>query len=180
MQKVSILIDECTDTSVSQVLAVVVRYFDEKPQEVVDALLDTVEVADGTGEGLYKAVRTLLEDRSIPLNNIIGFGSDNCATMMGHISDFQALLRKGLPSVFVLGCVCLSFALCSNYASKCLPSFLESFLKNVTSYFSRSTKHQSDFHLIQNAAKVADHQIMKLSQTRWLSRGKVIERILEQ
>lgn len=36
------------------------------------------------------------------------------------------------------------------------------------------------FHLIQNAAKVADHQILKLSQTRWLSRGKVIERILEQ
>lgn len=153
MQKVSILIDECTDISVSQVLAAVVRYFDEKTQEVVDALLDTVEVADGIGEGLYKAVRTLLEERSIPLNNIIGFGSDNCVTMVGHISDFQALLRKGLPSVFVLGSVCLSFALCSNYASKCLPSFLESFLKNVTSYFSRSSKRQSDFSLNPECSK---------------------------
>lgn len=179
-QKFSILIDECTDVSVSQVLAVVVRYFDVKTEEVVDALLDTVEVDDGSGEGLYKAVRILLEERGIPLTNIIGFGSDNCATMMGHNSGFQALLKKDLPSVFVLGCVCHSFALCSNYASKCLPSFLESFMKNVTSYFSRSSKRQNDFNLIQNAVKAADHQILKLSQTRWLSRGKVIERLLEQ
>lgn len=70
-QKLSILIDECTDVSVSQVLAVVVRYFDVKTEEVVDALLDTVEVDDGSGEGLYKAVRTLLEERGIPLTKLI-------------------------------------------------------------------------------------------------------------
>lgn len=107
-----------------------------------------------------------------PLTNIKGFGSGNSATMMGHTRGFQALLKKDLPSVFVLGCVCHSFVLCANYASKCLPSFLESFLKNVTSYFSKSNKRLSDFHLIQNAVKLADHQILKLSQTCWLSRGK--------
>ena len=48
------------------------------------------------------------------------------------------------------------------------------------SYFARSSKRQSDFRVIQEAVKVYEHKILKLAQTRWLSRGKVIERVLEQ
>lgn len=64
-QKFSIIIDECTDISVSQILAVVVRGFDEKTQEVEDTLLDSVVLEDGSGEGLYKAVKILLHDLTV-------------------------------------------------------------------------------------------------------------------
>ena len=57
-QKFSVIIDESTDVSVSQILAVVVRYFDEEKCEVVDSLLDLVEVADGTAEGLIRVFQT--------------------------------------------------------------------------------------------------------------------------
>ena len=42
--KFLIIIDESTDISVTQILAVVVRYFDSNKHDVVDALLDTIEV----------------------------------------------------------------------------------------------------------------------------------------
>ena len=179
-QKFSIIIDESTDISVTQVLAVVVRYFDSCKQDVTDELLNSIVVEDGTAAGLYIAVKSLLSENNIPISNIIGFGSDNCSSMMGKTSGFQCLLKKDVPSVFVMGCVCHSFALCASHAVSVLPSYLETFLKNITAYFSRSSKRQRDFLMIQEVANAPLHKIPKLSQTRWLSRENVISVILEQ
>ena len=179
-QKFSLIIDESTDISVSQILAIAVRFYDEEKQKVLDVLLDAVEVEDGTGEGLYIAVTNLLRSFGIPLQNIVGFASDNCSTMMGVNSGFQAFLKRDIPSVFILGCICHSFALCASHACRNLPSYLESFLKNVCSYFARSSKRQHLFRLIQDVVHAPKHKILKLCQTRWLSRGNVIARVLEQ
>lgn len=178
--KFSIIIDESTDISVSQILAVIVRYYDNVQCCVKDALLDTVEVEDGTAQGLYTSVKTLFAQRNIPINNVIGFASDNCSTMMGVNSGFQKLLQQDVPSVFILGCVCHSLALCASYASRFLPSWLEVLVKNICSYFSHSCKRQQTFKLIQDVVQLPTHRVMKLSQTRWLSRGQVLARIIEQ
>ena len=135
---------------------------------------------DGTAEGLYKAVKELLKSKGIPMENIIGFSSDNCSTMLGTNKGFQALLKKDCPSVFILGCVCHSFALCSSHASKHLPAWLETFVKNVCCYFARSSKRQNDLKMIQDIVHAPKHKMLKLSETRWLSRSEVISRILEQ
>ena len=89
------IIDESTDISVTQILAVVVRYFDSNKHDVIDALhalLDTIEVENGTAQHLYQAVKCLLKKRGIFFENIVGFGSDNCSTMMSERSDFKKLL----------------------------------------------------------------------------------------
>jgi hypothetical protein len=116
----------------------------------------------------------------IPFENIIGFASDNCATMMGQHNGFQALLKTDVPHVVVFGCICHSIALCANHASRCLPSWLESFVKDVCFYFSRSSKRSHAFDMIQDVVAVKKHRMIKLCETRWLSRGQVVERIIEQ
>jgi len=84
--KFSILLDESTDKSVSQILAVVVRYFDDEKSKVKDSLLGVIEVDDSTAvtAGLNKLVKKQLHDVDIPLANVIGLGADSCATMMGY------------------------------------------------------------------------------------------------
>lgn len=168
--KFSLMIDESTDVSVSEILAVMVRYYDKNKWKVTDALLDILEVEDASAEGLYKVVKKLFQSKDIPLTNIIGFASDNCSTMMGSRSGFQARLKGDVPSVFILGCVCHSFALCASHACSHLPSSLEAFLKDICCYFSRSSKRQHQFKLIQEVVQSPKHKILKLSQTRWLSR----------
>ena len=74
-----------------------VRYFDADKQDVVDALLDPVSVENGTAQSLYNAVKDLLQERNIPLDNIIGFGSDNCSSMMGANGGFQKQLKDDVP-----------------------------------------------------------------------------------
>ena len=71
--KFSITIDESTDISVTQILAVVVRYFDSNKYDVADALLDTIEVENGRAQHLYQAVKYLLKKRGISFENIFGF-----------------------------------------------------------------------------------------------------------
>ena len=176
--KFSLIIDESTDISVSQILDIVVRYYFQR--KVRDALLTVVEVDDGTAEGLYAAVKMFFEQQAIPLSNVIVFASDNCSTMMGVNTGFRILLKADVPDVFVLGCICHSFALCLHHASNCLPSWVESFVKDVCCYFARRSKRQHQFRLIQDVVETPRHKVLKLSQTRWLSRGQVVSRILEQ
>lgn len=52
--------------------------------------------------------------------------------------------------------------------------------KKLTAYLAHSSKRQSDFHTMQIAVNVAEHKVFMLSQTRRLSRGNLIERVLEQ
>ena len=72
-QPFSIMIDESTDASTTQVLAIVVRYFNTTKQDVCDALLDSIEVAQATAEGLYRGLKASLEEKKIPITNVIGF-----------------------------------------------------------------------------------------------------------
>lgn len=57
-QNISIMVDESTDRSVTQILAVVVRYLDVSHGETVDRLLGVIEVDEATAPGLYNAIKT--------------------------------------------------------------------------------------------------------------------------
>lgn len=179
-EEFSLLIDESTDISVSQILAVMVRYYDSKKCKVTDALLDIIEIDESSAENLYKSVKNLLSEKKLPLSNIIGFASDNCSTKLGTQNGFQAYLRNDVPFIFVLGCICHSFALCASHASTTLPSYLEQFLRDICCYFARSNKRIHQFQVFEVITHSPQHRMLKLSQTRWLSRGKVISCILEQ
>ena len=41
-------------------------------------------------------------------------------------------------------------------------------------------ERQHAFQLVQDVVKVPEHRILKLAQTRWLSRAKVVSRKLQQ
>ena len=79
-----------------------------------------------------------------------------------------------------MGFACHSLSLVAGEAAKCLPSWLEIFVKDVSSYFSRSGKRIRKFKKIQDVYEVESHKILKLACTRWFSRSAVIGRILEQ
>lgn len=118
-----------------------------------------------------------MSEKGIPLSNIIGFASDSCSTMLVTKNGFEAYLRNYVPFIFVLGCICDYVALCVSHACTILSSYLEQFLKDICCHFSRSSKRMHPFQILTHSPQ---HRMLKLSQTRWLSRGKVISRILEQ
>ena len=175
------VLDESRDISVTQMLALVVRYMNANTMQTVDRCFDIIEVLDGASLGLFKAVSNVLyEKHSIPPKNLIRLGADNCATMMGKVFGFQAQLKEACPHIFVNGCICHSLALGLFHASKKLPAWIENFIRDISSYFSNGRKRKQKFENIQKLCDAPRHAILKIAQTQWLSHQQVVERILEQ
>lgn len=154
---------------------------------MTNALLDIVGVDDANGEGLFKAVRELLSSKDIPLQNIIGFASDNCSAMLSISNGFQAFIKKKKwHEAFILGCsACHSFALCASHAISQLPSFLGQFLRRFFAIWFEAVSVFSSFsyfkmlHTTENIECQSCHRRgccpeVKLSQGYW-SNGMLLD-----
>ncbi|XP_026332324.1 uncharacterized protein LOC113239503 [Hyposmocoma kahamanoa] len=187
IQKFSILIDESTDISVIKTVAVVVRYFDSNLGQVISRFWDLIQLFDASttdhsanAEKLFTIVVDSFQKHSIPLENIIGFGSDGANTMIGCRNSVASRFRNLCPGIIILKCICHSLHLCANDATKELPYTCEKLARNIYNYFKTSSKRQSEFVAFQQFAEVEVHRILRPAQTRWLSLNAVIDRILEQ
>lgn len=112
----SMIIDESTDRGHVKCLAIIVRVF--QVNVVRDRFLGLIEIDDHTALGIFRAITAKLEAHDIPLKNLIGFAADNASVMMGKTNGVQALLKKYMPHIFVLGCVCHSFVFCAEGACR--------------------------------------------------------------
>ena len=93
-KKFSILIEESTDIGNVKTLCVVVRFFDEGTKRVQTRFWKLVQIFSeenrhlvregATAERLYEEMMKSFTEAGVPLQNIVGFGSDGCNTMMGR------------------------------------------------------------------------------------------------
>lgn len=86
---------------------------------------------DGSGESIARAVLDSLEKAKIPLTNFIGFATDNASTMTGKRTGVSTLLKKRIPDLFHIGCVCHSINLMNSSALACIPDEVEQLPKNI-------------------------------------------------
>ncbi|CAH2002280.1 unnamed protein product [Acanthoscelides obtectus] len=178
-QKFSLIVDETTDISSQKSLVVVARYFDVLQNRSKEVFLGLVRVLSADAESLFKAICDHLKQLNIPLDNMLGLAADNASVMMGHISGVQARFRTILPNIFILGCVCHSFHLCSSAAAKKLPRTLEDFIRSIYNYFAHSSKRKEKLEEFQKFVDLKPPKILHPCQTRWLSLQAAVDRLLE-
>lgn len=168
-QYFSLIIDETTDISTQKSLVLVARYFDKINQRCKDIFIGLLRVQNCTAQGIYQAICEYLTKIEVPIQNLLGFASDNAAVMMGNIGGVQALFKSILSNIFVLGCVCHSFHLCSSAAARKLRRSVEDFIRSIYNYFSHSSKRQESFQEFQAFCELKPHKMLHPAQTRWLS-----------
>lgn len=185
--KFSVLIDESTDIAVVKTMCVVVRYYDCNHGKILSRFWDLIQLFEysqnnysANAHHLFNLVIQSFEKYSIPLDNIVGFGSDGCNTMMGCRNSISSLFREKCPGITVLKCICHSLHLCASDASKKLPPDTEKFARAIYNYFKLSSKRQAEFKDFQLFTETEVHKILRPAQTRWLSLVSVVNRILEQ
>lgn len=178
--KFSIIIDETTDVSTKKSLAIAVRFFDNEVGRVKDYHFALVELDLATSEKIFSVMCDLFKDNNIDINNLMGFASDNASVMMGDIKGVKARFLKIIPHLFVMPCISHSLHLCASKACTVLPNNLEKLCHEIYNYFAHSAKRQKSLYDFQVFADTKPHQILRPSQTRWLSLYMVVERICEQ
>jgi hypothetical protein len=133
-----------------------------------------------TAETIYNKVVNALKSENIPLDNLVGFGSDGCNTMFGAQNSIVSRLKADFPGIIVQKCVSHSLHLCASEACKVLPRQCEDLAGEVYNFFKNSSKRQAQFAEFQQFCNVEPHKILRPAQTRWLSLFAVVNRLVEQ
>lgn len=174
----SLIIDESTDVGTVKHLALVVRIFNDSAVE--DKFLAIIEVADGTAQNIYQNIVDFFIKNNVDYKNrLVGFAADGASTMMGRHNSVSKLLQNDIPHLFILKCVCHSFALVASYASREIPDEVENLCKHIYNYF-KSFKRLTEYREFQNFVDIKPHKILHPCQVRWLSMVEVVNRLLEQ
>jgi len=93
--------------------------------------------------------------------------------------SFQKKLEKFCTNLITISCPCHSAALVANIACREIPDYCEDFVKKLGYYINSSPKRSAIFDEFCECFMTENRKILKLSDTRWLSRHACIERLLE-
>lgn len=181
--KFSLLIDEGTDIAQTKLIACVVRYFSKVRHCVVTQLLEVIshDARDCSSEAVANAVRKCFEEKDIPLNNMIGMAVDNASVMVGEHNSVMTKLRQEADSSFtLLKCICHCMHIAASKAALKIPTNVEAFIRNISSYFGHSSKRQAQLSELQTFMNAEKQRILRPSDTRWLAMQHCIARILDQ
>lgn len=177
--------DESTDISTDKASCIVVRYFNKDSGRIVSSFFDLVNlfqanVETATANVIFDAIMNSFVIHDIPINNIVGFGSDGCNTMMGDHNSVKSRFMEACPGIHITKCICHSLHLVASEACKSLPRHVEDMARDIFNFFKNSAKRKSVFKGYQVFLNLNIHRLLHPSQTRWLSLHPVVRRILEQ
>ncbi len=156
-----------------------VRYFKEDVPSVVTKFLTLFPVISCTASSLFSDIKPYFDTHNVPLNNIIGLGTDGASNLYGAHNSAYTRIREYSPHCVLVKCICHSLSLCGKYAFNELPSNLSFLLSEIAKWFKFSSLRRSDydtlFHVMNaNITNLHPTSFISPSEARWLVTGKVI------
>lgn len=114
----SVLIDESTDVGVIKHLGFAIRYYSVNKKRIENLFLTLVTIEKCDAETLAQAVKDVIKQFDLPLQNLIGIGVDNAAVMVGIHTGVYTRLKAEIPGLILIPCVCHSLQLAISEACK--------------------------------------------------------------
>ena len=106
----SVLMDETTDVSHTEQVAILVRFVDDDAAtlEIQERMLALVSTKDVTGQGLTDLLLTTLEKHGLSVASIVGQGYDDGSNVMAACKGVQARIAQLNPAALFTHCFCHS------------------------------------------------------------------------
>lgn len=104
----SLLLDESTDCSDRKFLGIAIIYNDEEKERIISSFLSLTELEESNAEGIVTALKKTLNDFGLDLKNLRGIGTDNASVMVGVNNGVYEKLKKDVPNLVLIRCVCHS------------------------------------------------------------------------
>ena len=147
----SILIDETTDIAVNNEMVIYVRFIDSNAQ-VHTAFMKIVELPNGRAETIEQALLAYLEEKSIPLSRLVGFGSDRASVMTGKHSGIATRIKNKQPILTSIHCVAHRLALAASQAGESITFIKRTFkptLRQLFYFYEHSSVRTSGLKALQ-------------------------------
>ncbi|XP_040187942.1 SCAN domain-containing protein 3-like [Rana temporaria] len=175
--KFSLQVDESTDISGHAQLLANVRFIDE--DHIRETFFFCKPIPEKTsGEEIYRVTTEYLEQGGLSWKNCISVCTDGAAAMMGSVKGFISRVRVQNPSVRNTHCFLHREAL----VAKTLPQELSDVLDgavNIVNYIKMRPLKTRMFSILCAEMGAEHHSLLLHTAVRWLSRGKVLDRVYE-
>ena len=147
---------------------------------ITPVLVSLRQGSDSSGKGIFTLLDGELTKRDVTWGNCMSLGCDNASVMTGIHKGVAAFVKKKVPGVFIAGCPCHLVNLAAQKAAEKLPMAVDELLIDVYYYLDKSSKRKKN--LGDKQIKCGSHpvKILKHCNTRWLSLGICIKRLLAQ
>ncbi|XP_042033615.1 uncharacterized protein LOC121780165 [Salvia splendens] len=174
-------VDESSDVSQKEQLALCLRYVEKKKGKVVERFIGLVHVGDTISLSLRSTNITLLVEHSLSPSKIRGQGYDGASNMKGEIDGLKTLIMKDTPSAYYVHCFAhqlqLTLVAISKKNDDC--SWLFETVSILLNVIGVSCKRNELLREVQ-AQKVAQELSLKMpGDTRWSSHYKTLLNIMD-
>ena len=146
------LADEVTDISVLQQFVVFVKYVNASGMPQTD-FLHTEHMTDAaTGQELAKCLKKIVEDCQLELKKMKSCVTDGAGAMIGRHNGMAAIIKREVPDLINIHCVCHRLVLACADASKELNYIkkVEGLLLQVWKFYEYSPKKTAKFAAVQS------------------------------
>ena len=159
------LVDEVTDVSVLQQFVTFVKYVHEGKSRT--EFLHTEHLSEATGKALAESLEGILEKCSLDILKMKSCVSDGANAMLGAHNGMVAHIRKKVPDLVNIHCVCHRLALACVDTCKELTYLLtvERLLNQVWKFYDYSPKKTAKLVMVQM-------ELLKLLPTEQMAQAK--------
>lgn len=149
-------------------MCILVKYVSSENKKVTTQLLEllSLDVTDCSASNIFKIFKNFIEEKQIPIKNIVGMTCDNASVMIGCNNSFMSHLKVEVPELVTLNCICHLSALIASKTCDKLLSSCESLIRGIATYISGSAKRCTVLGEVQDFFEVEKRKILKLSETR--------------
>lgn len=173
----SLQLDESTDVSDNAQLLVCVKY--EGPVDLEEEFLFCRALpTTTTGEDIFQMVDQFLKEEELSWTNCFSICSDGAPAMLGARKGFTALVKKVNPMVNVVHCLLHRENLVGRHLSPGLNEVMNEAVQ-IVNYIKTSALNTRLFEQLCADFDAEHRHLLFHSNIRWLSRGKLLRRLLD-
>jgi len=175
--KFSLQTDESVDISVSPQLMVFVRYKGEEDINEEFLFCNALSTTT-TGEDIFNLMNNFLKKHDLDWLNCLAVCTDGAPSMMGHQLGFVARVKEKNLDVVIIHC----FLHRENLVSRRLQPDLHAVLNDAIQIVNFVKARALNSHIFQKMCEeMGSHHkdLLFHSDVHWLSRGKILGRIIE-
>jgi len=170
-------IDESTDISGKANLLAFIRFV--KEDKIVNEFLCCRELIERTkGEDIFIAINSYFESWNLSWEHCVEICTDGAPSMVGSVKGFVAFAKQKNSKIYVNHCFLHREVL----IVKTLPTDLKSVLTsvvNMVNYIKARPLKSRIFKQLCLAMEAKYEGLLLHTEIRWLSRGKVLSRVIE-
>jgi len=178
----SILIDESTDRGLEHHMIVYITFVKEGGNgDPTTRFIRLLKMIDGTAMSKYNAIILLLAEMGLLPRKMVAMGSDGASSMTGESNGLIALLRRHVPHILLVHCVAHCEALAMSKACKEVGKFvyMDKIANKVATWLNGCAMRIGTLYKLEEVFGLKKLNVTRIHEVRWLSRGKVMERLVQ-